>query len=176
MLKTKEPPCINGMPIIQGTKKRHIIVVTCRGCSTRYRASSHSSKYCSRECRSKNRKPLKIGECRTINVTRGRIVPGTSKSQSTAMLEARLKDTSSPPVIQESFYRTEAWLRLRYFTLLKYRKCLLCGSKDNLHVDHIKPRSKRPELSLDANNLQVLCRDCNLGKSNLDSTDFRLKE
>jgi len=42
-----------------------------------------------------------------------------------------------------------------------------------IHVDHIKPRSKFPELELVFDNLQVLCDDCNIGKSNVDSTDFR---
>jgi len=42
-----------------------------------------------------------------------------------------------------------------------------------MHVDHIRPRSKSPSLELDPDNLQVLCKACNLGKSNLDDTDFR---
>jgi 5-methylcytosine-specific restriction endonuclease McrA len=53
-------------------------------------------------------------------------------------------------------------------------KCALCGatSKDvALHVDHIQPRSRQG--SNDRANLQVLCRACNLGKSNRDNTDFR---
>ena len=45
-----------------------------------------------------------------------------------------------------------------------------------LHVDHIKPRSKHPELELDINNLQILCKDCNLGKSNTDSIDYRFNK
>ncbi len=42
-----------------------------------------------------------------------------------------------------------------------------------LHVDHIKPRSKYPDLALDINNLQILCESCNLGKGAWDETDFR---
>lgn len=42
-----------------------------------------------------------------------------------------------------------------------------------IHVDHIQPRSKRPELALCFENLQLLCADCNLGKSNTDNTDWR---
>jgi len=45
-----------------------------------------------------------------------------------------------------------------------------------LHVDHIKPRSKYPELSLTFSNLQILCEDCNFGKSNIDQTDWRPEE
>ena len=51
--------------------------------------------------------------------------------------------------------------------------CGASGKQTVLHVDHIKPRSKYPELALDPNNLQVLCKDCNLGKSNLYNTDWR---
>ena len=50
---------------------------------------------------------------------------------------------------------------------------MVCGSTERIHVDHIKPRSKYPELELDINNLQVLCEDCNIGKSNIDETDWR---
>src|SRR5262249_39926358 len=39
--------------------------------------------------------------------------------------------------------------------------------------DHIKPRSKFPELELELGNLQVLCADCNLGKRAWDQTDWR---
>lgn len=42
-----------------------------------------------------------------------------------------------------------------------------------MHVDHIKPRSKYPELELEFTNLQILCADCNLGKRNHDSIDWR---
>jgi hypothetical protein len=52
-----------------------------------------------------------------------------------------------------------------------------CGARPTeanpLHVDHIKPRSKFPHLALSLSNLQVLCRQCNLGKSNTDDTDWR---
>ena len=53
-------------------------------------------------------------------------------------------------------------------------KCELCGvaAKDAvLHVDHIQPRSKGGTNSIA--NLQCLCEQCNLGKSNRADTDFR---
>jgi len=46
-------------------------------------------------------------------------------------------------------------------------------SKCEMHVDHIKPVSLYPELKYDPDNLQVLCRDCNLEKSNKHETDYR---
>lgn len=75
------------------------------------------------------------------------------------------------------FFQSELWLRIRYRVLVKQgRRCAACGVNGRgytFHVDHIKPRSKYPELSLDEKNLQVLCEACNLGKSNVDETDWR---
>ena len=62
--------------------------------------------------------------------------------------------------------------RLRYKVLARDNfKCCVCGAspaKDPavvLHVDHIVPWSKGGETELD--NLQTLCSECNLGKSDL---------
>ena len=77
------------------------------------------------------------------------------------------------------FYKSDEWRSLRFKALkLNDGCCVLCGRskrKHNiiLHVDHIKPRSKYPELELVLSNLQILCEDCNLGKSNKDDTDWR---
>ncbi len=54
--------------------------------------------------------------------------------------------------------------------------CCSCGrsSKEEgitLEVDHILPRSKGGTDDLD--NLQTLCKKCNIGKSNKDNTDLR---
>lgn len=80
---------------------------------------------------------------------------------------------------RKSFYETREWREVRYQALLRCgAKCNCCGRTKNdgaiLHVDHIKPRSKYPELELDISNLQVLCEDCNFGKSNKDETDWRI--
>jgi hypothetical protein len=81
-------------------------------------------------------------------------------------------------VNKQAFYRSGRWIALRYEVLKKHGgKCQCCGASPRdgaiLHVDHVKPRSKFPELALCLENLQVLCSDCNLGKSNTDSTDWR---
>ena len=76
---------------------------------------------------------------------------------------------------QSDFYSTREWKELRYIILSNNpKKCMLCGRRGkSLHVDHIKPRSIYPELELDINNLQILCGECNLGKSNRFTHDFR---
>lgn len=78
-----------------------------------------------------------------------------------------------------SFYESDEWRKLRARVLEKYGcRCMMCGRTPKqhrivVHVDHIKPRSKYPELELEFNNMQVLCEDCNLGKGNRYSTDYR---
>jgi HNH endonuclease len=77
-----------------------------------------------------------------------------------------------------SFYESREWRELRYKALrLNDGRCELCGASKHsgaaLHVDHIMPRSKFPTLELEETNLQVLCADCNMGKSNQDTTDWR---
>jgi 5-methylcytosine-specific restriction endonuclease McrA len=76
------------------------------------------------------------------------------------------------------FYKTDSWRLLRYEVLKKYGAvCQCCGAKAGngvvIHVDHIKPRSLYPHLELCFDNLQPLCEDCNLAKSNTDETDWR---
>lgn len=76
------------------------------------------------------------------------------------------------------FYDSAAWLRVRYQVLLRRNACCDCcgarGSFSNpLQVDHVKPRSKFPQLALEISNLQILCRDCNFGKGAWDQTDWR---
>ena len=84
------------------------------------------------------------------------------------------------PEKQGEFYWSDEWRTVRFTALRRNRgACELCGNGPSpgkpLHVDHIKPRSKYPKLALDPDNLQVLCIDCNLGKSNADETDWRKK-
>lgn len=76
------------------------------------------------------------------------------------------------------FYDSNEWMRLRYEVLRERgAQCECCGATRAdgvvIQVDHVKPRSLFPELALVKSNLQVLCRPCNLGKSNRDSTDWR---
>lgn len=79
---------------------------------------------------------------------------------------------------EDPFHTSREWLDLRYRVLKQHNGCCqLCGSRggsDNpIQVDHIKPRSKFPALALVVTNLQVLCKNCNLGKGAKDDTDWR---
>lgn len=98
------------------------------------------------------------------------------KKKSVASGNRRSKSPRKESVLP--FEKSQKWITLRYKALLKYgRRCLCCGATPEtgavMHVDHIRPKSKYPELALDINNLQILCGDCNFGKGNRDETDFR---
>lgn len=73
-----------------------------------------------------------------------------------------------------SFYETKRWKYLRARAIRIYgKKCRKCALETQfVHVDHIKPRSLYPELQWNFNNLQVLCKRCNLEKSNLHDTNY----
>ena len=70
---------------------------------------------------------------------------------------------------QQRFYNSAEWRLVREQVIQEQgRVCQNCGRKIlndyYLTVDHIKPRSKFPELALDKSNLQILCRKCNSAK------------
>lgn len=80
----------------------------------------------------------------------------------------------------KAFYASWEWKQVRYEAFMLHgRRCMCCGwapadgGSGHLCVDHIKPRSKFPELELELSNTQVLCNSCNMGKSNVYEDDFR---
>jgi len=79
-----------------------------------------------------------------------------------------------------AFYSTTQWRELRSWALDHYgRKCMKCGDDTcidrDLHIDHIKPKAKHPELAHDRDNVQVLCWLCNRTKSDRGEMDYRPK-
>lgn len=110
----------------------------------------------------------------------------SNKAKRIARDKAKLREQGVKPlgkpskdyVRDDGFYNTHAWKQIRYLALKNCgAACQCCGAKASdgiqLHVDHIFPRYKYPHLSLELNNLQVLCADCNMGKGAWDETDFR---
>lgn len=51
-----------------------------------------------------------------------------------------------------------------------YRECFRCGSRESLHLDHIRPVALGGHTDLA--NIQTLCRDCNLSKG-ATTADYR---
>lgn len=77
-------------------------------------------------------------------------------------------------VLPTDGHRTKRSINLRIRFLVMQRddfKCRICGRSPAttpglvLHIDHIKPWAKGGETIME--NLQTLCQDCNLGKSDI---------
>lgn len=82
------------------------------------------------------------------------------------------KVNQKPPAVL--FCESDAWLELRDLAIEKYGSvCMCCGSVSRIQVDHVKPKSRYPDLALDINNLQILCWPCNRTKANRHETDYR---
>jgi hypothetical protein len=128
-------------------------------------------------CRFIGFQPLDNAEAvRTIIVfSQSKVVDAVWRRRRRINRALRAKNLGSLPA--DEFYASLAWKKLRYTVLQQSGgRCQCCGatgSKGPLHVDHIKSRSKHPDLALEITNLQVLCADCNIGKSNTDETDWR---
>ena len=95
---------------------------------------------------------------------------GNDISESLQNNEIEIKETS---IISKHNTKRDINLRLRMKVLFRDNlKCKICGASPatdpriKLHVDHIIPWAKGGETI--ENNLQTLCSDCNLGKSDLD--------
>lgn len=89
----------------------------------------------------------------------------TSEESMLRAREAAAQRVKVMPAIRWQVFQRDKW------------KCVACGRGSQndaiLHVDHIVPRSKGGKDTLE--NYQTLCDVCNLGKSNKDNTDLRLK-
>jgi hypothetical protein len=65
--------------------------------------------------------------------------------------------------------------KFRVQLISKYgEKCMKCKSENNIEVDHIIPYSWDKSISLNYDNLQLLCKTCNTQKSNRNSINYRL--
>ena len=58
------------------------------------------------------------------------------------------------------FTRSSKWKATKKAMFAVKLCCCTCGSASDLTVHHIIPRSERPDLSYDPDNLAVLCRSC----------------
>jgi len=81
-------------------------------------------------------------------------------------------------VNDDSFYLTDSWLDIKRKVHKLYGPgCMKCKKEGiETHIDHIMPRSIYPNLELDIHNLQILCKKCNMEKSNKNSIDYRTQE
>ena len=115
---------------------------------------------------------------------RWRVANGAHYMEVLKELRRRTSLLLSPQDIEDpaadSYYNTK-WQLLRSELLEVYgAACSVCGRDYKTHGvviqgDHIQPKIKRPDLALYFSNLQVLCKDCNVGKSYYYNTDHRAK-
>lgn len=109
------------------------------------------------------------------------VLVSVARANAPSLPRARPKTTrtsSIPFVVTDGFLASYEWRKLRMVVLKKRgARCECCGSTPadgvRMHVDHIKPRRKFPELALTESNLQILCEVCNHGKGSWDQTDWR---
>lgn len=130
------------------------------------------------------RYPTDMAICLCIHNEYGERMPETDREAKKMIVIHRKRLTGSlrgrqyTKIPADKFYASAKWKEVRYIALQQGGgKCCLCGgmARDGLqlHVDHIKPRSLFPELAYQLSNLQILCGDCNIGKSNYDDTDWK---
>lgn len=68
-----------------------------------------------------------------------------------------------------SIYRDPRWPALRLAAKRRDGwKCVRCGSRQRLEVDHIEPVRDRPDLGFELTNLQTLCGKCHGRKTRLE--------
>lgn len=106
-----------------------------------------------------------------------------ARKASLSVKQDRMKDADLAESVRTAsadFLESFAWKQLRRQVLQKYgHSCMCCGRSPSnpklIHIDHIKPRNRFPELALHFDNLQVLCAQCNKAKGNKHATDYRPK-
>lgn len=65
--------------------------------------------------------------------------------------------------------RTQRWKALRLKALDRDEwRCVQCGERRGLEVDHVLPVRDRPELAWSIDNLQCLCGRCHSRKTRLE--------
>lgn len=138
----------------------------------RFKSRAQSKKE-NRRARSENKRLVKAAQVEALSVKLRAGNNWGSPPPSKAVRGRKAIDPNSP-----EFLESYEWRSLRMEVLAKYGPvCMCCGATredgEKMHVDHIKPRRKRPDLALTFDNLQVLCGTCNQGKGNWDETDWR---
>lgn len=67
-----------------------------------------------------------------------------------------------------------ALCKMKYDALYLFGdRCMSCGCKENIELDHIYPVSRYPEKAFKFSNIQLLCKICNIHKNNKNIIDFR---
>jgi len=60
----------------------------------------------------------------------------------------------------ERLENKKRWLELKSKLIYEKKVCEICGSNRDLEAHHILPKSSYPELTLDYENLMLICLEC----------------
>lgn len=169
-----------------GEKQRSLINAACKKLGHKYRHPSDLvaikllAPYLNAEAMPKDRKGRRgalYEAAKVVLYEAKKEAPQKSPKRQEPRSNVRPKRTAPK---RDSFYASWEWKRVRYEALrIHGHRCQCCGwmpgdtARGHLVVDHIKPRRKFPDLALEVSNLQILCNDCNMGKSNVFEDDFR---
>lgn len=93
--------------------------------------------------------------CARCAATRAKHAPVVKRSGERVSDEAKARRR-----IAQRFYSSPEWRRVRDAVRRRDGACLECGTRRDLTVDHIIPRTQAPELAYDPENLRTLCRRC----------------
>lgn len=150
-------------------KKRLLLAVkTCRACKKAFRPikgnliSDHCC--CSEKC--------------FITVPRLPLEPVIPVTQfvkpSKSRRERHRKQQKRERVQSKGFFDSDDWRALRYkFLEMRGKECMHCGqTSGSMYVSHLQHRNKRPDLALSFDNVQILCKICDLGKT-ANAIDFK---
>lgn len=73
---------------------------------------------------------------------------------------------------QSGFYTTKEWIFIRDKRRCENPLCQECEKKGKIvpmyAVDHVEPIDERPDLAIDYDNTQSLCKLCHIRKTNAD--------
>jgi 5-methylcytosine-specific restriction endonuclease McrA len=69
-------------------------------------------------------------------------------------------DTIARRRVAQRFYSSPRWRQVRDAVRRRDGECLECGTRRDLTVDHVIPRSVAPQLAYHPENLRTLCRRC----------------
>jgi 5-methylcytosine-specific restriction protein A len=98
-----------------------------------------------------------------------RIIEGSGRCDRCSKDAETIRRQSGKHKADMRFYSSALWRQLRKTHLDQFPLCVHCEAAGittaGQHVDHILPRSKRPDLELCADNLQTLCISCHSRKT-----------
>lgn len=105
--------------------------------------------------------------CRALLSAKGyckRHAPLVKKRQE-ARVAQRLNAFRTAMQTNKKLYNSADWKKMRTIVLSRHPYCVCCGSKSDLHVDHVVPPRGDKVLFFNINNLQVLCAICHRQKT-----------